>query len=253
MRSGSWKDSHRIVLGFRSVDSDIRHEQAQKKLMEESYEIISGLSSDYNFIALINTETGKLSVHKVGSNSTEAIIALSLNEYYYDAISAYTRYVHEEDKKMWVTCTRLDYILNQLKDKTIYNVNIRNNASEKTDYIQFSFTKVSGENQKFQLVLAKRVITETVKKEIEQRRIVEDALAQAERANAAKSTFLSNMSHDIRTPMNAIIGFTSLASKHIDQKDRVREYLAKIMSSGNHLLSLINDILDMGRIESGKI
>ena len=253
VRSGSWKDSHRIVLGFRSVDSDIRHEQAQKKLMEESYEIISGLSSDYNFIALINTETGKLSVHKVGSNSTEAIIALSLNEYYYDAISAYTRYVHEEDKKMWVTCTRLDYILNQLKDKTIYNVNIRNNASEKTDYIQFSFTKVSGENQKFQLVLAKRVITETVKKEIEQRRIVEDALAQAERANAAKSTFLSNMSHDIRTPMNAIIGFTSLASKHIDQKDRVREYLAKIMSSGNHLLSLINDILDMSRIESGKI
>ena len=65
--------------------------------------------------------------------------------------------------------------------------------------------------------------------------------------------FLSNMSHDIRTPMNAIVGFTSLAIGHIDQKEQVEEYLKKIMTSGNHLLSLINDILDMSRIESGKI
>ena len=240
-------------MGRRSIDDQIRHEMAQKKLMEESYEIISGLSSDYNFIALVNPETGKLSVYKTADNSTEAIIALSLNEYYYDAISSYTKYVHDEDKKMWAAATRLEYILEQLKDKRIYNVNIRNTNPEETDYIQFSFTRASGEVGQAQIVLAKRVITETVKKEIEQRRLLEDALAQAERANAAKSTFLSNMSHDIRTPMNAIIGFTALAAKHIDQKERVEEYLKKIMSSGNHLLSLINDILDMSRIESGKI
>ncbi len=253
VRSGSWKESHRIVVGIRSVDDEVRHEQAQKKLMEESYEIIAGLSSDYNFIALVNTETGKLSVHKVGDNATEAIIALALNEYYNDAISAYTKYVHEDDKKIWTASTRLDYILKQLENKKIYNVNIRNNVKEKTDYIQFSFTKVSGEDKKFQLVLAKRVITETVEKELEQRRLLENALVLAKQANAAKSTFLSNMSHDIRTPMNAIIGFTALASRYIDQKERVEEYLKKIMSSGNHLLNLINDILDMSRIESGKI
>ena len=253
VRAGDWNESHRVVVGRRSIDDQIRHEMAQKKLMEESYEIISGLSSDYNFIALVNPETGKLSVYKTADNSTEAIIALSLNEYYYDAISAYTKYVHDEDKKMWGSATRLEYILEQLKDKKIYNVNIRNNSAENTDYIQFSFTRVSGETDQSQIVLAKRVITETVKKEIEQRRLLEDALAQAERANAAKSTFLSNMSHDIRTPMNAIIGFTALASKHVDQKERVAEYLKKIMSSGNHLLSLINDILDMSRIESGKM
>lgn len=80
-----------------------------------------------------------------------------------------------------------------------------------------------------------------------------DAVAAAENANRAKSTFLSNMSHDIRTPMNAIIGFTTLAVSHLDDKDRVKEYLTKILASGNHLLSLINDILDMSRIESGKI
>ena len=80
-----------------------------------------------------------------------------------------------------------------------------------------------------------------------------EAVRAAEIANKAKSTFLSNMSHDIRTPMNAIIGFTTLAVSNIDDKKRVRDYLGKILSSSNHLLSLINDILDMSRIESGKI
>ena len=79
------------------------------------------------------------------------------------------------------------------------------------------------------------------------------AVEKAETANRAKSTFLSNMSHDIRTPMNAIIGFTTLAISNIDDKDRVKDYLAKTLASSNHLLSLINDVLDMSRIESGKI
>ena len=79
------------------------------------------------------------------------------------------------------------------------------------------------------------------------------AVEKAESANRAKSTFLSNMSHDIRTPMNAIIGFTTLAISNIDDKDRVKDYLSKTLASSNHLLSLINDVLDMSRIESGKI
>ena len=79
------------------------------------------------------------------------------------------------------------------------------------------------------------------------------AVEKAETANRAKSTFLSNMSHDIRTPMNAIIGFTTLALSNIDDTDRVKDYLAKTLASSNHLLSLINDVLDMSRIESGKI
>ena len=80
-----------------------------------------------------------------------------------------------------------------------------------------------------------------------------DAVSAAETANRAKSTFLSNMSHDIRTPMNAIIGFTTLAVSNIENQEKVRDYLGKILASSNHLLSLINDILDMSRIESGKI
>ncbi|MCI8268071.1 MAG: response regulator [Lachnospiraceae bacterium] len=76
---------------------------------------------------------------------------------------------------------------------------------------------------------------------------------QAEESSKAKSVFLSNMSHDIRTPMNAIIGFTNLAIKNVEEPDKVRDYLAKILASGNHLLALVNDVLEMSRIESGKI
>ena len=79
------------------------------------------------------------------------------------------------------------------------------------------------------------------------------ALTQAESANAAKNTFLNNMSHDIRTPMNAIIGFTELASAQLEHPEKVRDYLGKIGMSSEHLLSLINDVLDMSRIESGKV
>ena len=94
---------------------------------------------------------------------------------------------------------------------------------------------------------------EEIRSELEKKDLLENALMQANRANKAKSVFLSNMSHDIRTPMNAIVGFTALAMTHIDQKEQVEEYLEKIMTSGNHLLSLINDVLDMSRIESGKM
>ena len=79
------------------------------------------------------------------------------------------------------------------------------------------------------------------------------ALNTAEHANRAKTAFLNNMSHDIRTPMNAIIGFTALAAAHVNQPDQVQEYLNKISTSGQHLLSLINDVLDMSRIESGRV
>ncbi len=83
--------------------------------------------------------------------------------------------------------------------------------------------------------------------------LLEERLVKAENAERAKSMFLSNMSHDIRTPMNAIIGYTTLAAANVEDTPKVKDYLSKILSSGNHLLSLINDILDMSRIESGRV
>ena len=145
-----------------------------------------------------------------------------------------------------------------------------------TNWIRAIFTVCTcdEEGEVSDVVLAAENIDEQKKREFRQQAILEQALAEsklyneelskakyaaeqaclvAEHANQAKTTFLNNMSHDIRTPMNAILGFTALAITHIDQPETIKSYLSKIMASSNHLLSLINDVLDMSRIESGKI
>ena len=96
-------------------------------------------------------------------------------------------------------------------------------------------------------------VTDIVREDQRQKEALAHALVAAENANRAKTAFLNNMSHDIRTPMNAIVGFTVLAATHLDNHEQVRDYLSKIVVSSHHLLSLINDVLDMSRIESGKM
>ena len=110
--------------------------------------------------------------------------------------------------------------------------------------LQYVFPELPFYSMAFSLILIGMALT----KEYRQRELLVDALNAAERANRAKTTFLNNMSHDIRTPMNAIIGFTALAGAHVDEPELVQDYL-KILTSGQHLLSLINDVLDMSRIE----
>lgn len=127
-------------------------------------------------------------------------------------------------------------------------------SSERQMCVRQSFIMTRDEQTGDVMVMVvSRDITSQVKKQREQTQALQDALMQAQHANNAKTTFLSNMSHDIRTPMNAIIGFTTIAVSHIDNKTQVMDCLQKVLSSSNHLLSLINDILDMSRIESGKL
>ncbi len=103
------------------------------------------------------------------------------------------------------------------------------------------------------VLLVNRDVTAEKQHEMAQDAALRNALAAAEHASKAKTVFLNNMSHDIRTPMNAIIGFTALAVSHIDNQEHVLEYLKKISTAGKHLLSLINDVLDMSRIENGSV
>lgn len=136
-----------------------------------------------------------------------------------------------------------------------YKVNFRGiDKSEKGNQRVYTltFSKTLIDHKPYALVV-KVDITSAIENETEHRKIVEEALERAESANNAKSQFLSNMSHDIRTPMNAIVGFTNLAISHIDDKVKSKDYLEKISSASSHLLSLINDVLDMSYIESGKI
>ena len=117
-----------------------------------------------------------------------------------------------------------------------------------------SFIPVEWENEKPVKVLwVSMDVSQEKKAEIESRKALKDAYKAAENASRAKSEFLSNMSHDIRTPMNAIVGMTAIAGANIDNQARVMECLGKITKSSRHLLGLINEVLDMARIESGKM
>ncbi len=128
------------------------------------------------------------------------------------------------------------------------------NASGRKLCVRQSFIMTrDNDTEDIMVMVVSKEITGQVLKQKEQTQALQDALMQAHHANRAKTTFLSNMSHDIRTPMNAIIGFATIAVSHIDNRDQVRDCLQKVLSSSNHLLSLINDILDMSRIESGKV
>lgn len=136
-------------------------------------------------------------------------------------------------------------------------VKSRNNHWYRATYI---FKKRDDNGKIVEVLFVVKDIHEEKKKELEakekleeQEKALRDALQMAENANKAKTTFLNNMSHDIRTPMNAIIGYTALAATHIDNKDALNNYLTKINISSKHLLSLINDVLDMSRIENGAV
>lgn len=105
------------------------------------------------------------------------------------------------------------------------------------------------------VILMIRDIEDVIKKEIEQQLLIEEALAQAESASRAKGRFLSDMSHEIRTPMNVILGYASIAQNNMDNRDqdKVKDCLEKIKEAGNHLIGIINDVLEVSRIEQGKI
>ena len=160
--------------------------------------------------------------------------------------------VHPEDRDQLRKEMSLENVRKHIKTDEEFIGTYRVLVDGEEHNFQYTYVMVEEGEESF-VLLGFRNIDEMVRKEQEQNEILSEALAQAQYANQAKTTFLNNMSHDIRTPMNAIIGFTALAGTHIDNTDQVRSYLSKIMTSSNHLLSLINDVLDMSRIESGKV
>ena len=231
-------------------------EQAERQADERrQMELIHALSIDYNLVCFFDLDTGMGRALRVGdckNGILESIFTGGL-----DMKECLGRYietsVYEEDREMLRQATSQARLESELSHRDMCYLNYRTVCCGKLRYFQMKAVRAGEWNEKRCIVLGLRSVDEETLEEREKKALLEDALFQANRASRAKSTFLSNMSHDIRTPMNAIIGFTALALTHIERREQVEEYLKKIMSSGNHLLSLINDVLDMSRIESGKI
>lgn len=226
-----------------------------KEAQTRQMALIYALCVEYNLVCHFDLETGKgktLRVNAPGHSVLKPIFSgqLSLEA---DMERYINMCVHKEDRELFRQFVSRKNLENILSEKLICSLNYRILRNGQTLYAQIKASRAGEWNKTHDVVIGLRSIDEETREDRERNALLEAALAQANRANKAKSTFLSNMSHDIRTPMNAIIGFTTLALTRIDRKDQVEEYLKKIMTSGNHLLSLINDVLDMSHIESGKI
>ena len=232
---------------------DVTEQKLQeRKDKKRQMELLQALSLDFTQVCFLEPDTGMLVPVRTDKDKLDNIFEkkISLEE----SMTHYIEeWVYEEDREMLRHAVSLDTLRNELRDKQIYSVNYRKRQDGEFIYFQIKAVSVGTEDGGLGIVLGFRSVDADIRKEMEQNTLLEAALAQANRASKAKSVFLSNMSHDIRTPMNAIVGFTNLAITHIDRKEQVVEYLKKIQTSGNHLLSLINDILDMSHIESGKL
>ena len=237
------------------TDQKLKEKRERMESERRQMELVHALSVDFQLVCFFDLNTGMGNLLQLTDNSRYKFDYIFNNEISLDAFMELfiNRTVYESDKEMLRNASSIAYIKNELTEKKLYYINFRISRDKNIEYFQMKVVRAGNWAENKGIVLGFCSVDEETRKEMEQKNLLKDALHQAKRASRAKSVFLSNMSHDIRTPMNAIVGFTNLAVTHIDNKEQVEEYLGKIMTSGNHLLSLINDVLDMSRIESGKI
>ncbi len=233
------------------TDQKLQQEREEKRQMQ----LLQALSIDYMFVCYFDLDTSTGNILRIDDDSISIINKVFDGEIpMTESLERYIQmFVYEEDREMLRQFSSQDRLIRELAEKNMYSVNYRAVSGNEIKYYEMKIVRAGEWKQYRGIVLGIRSVDEETRNEMEKKRMLENALVQANKANKAKSVFLSNMSHDIRTPMNAIIGFTSLALSHIDNIEQVEEYLRKIMTSGNHLLNLINDVLDMSRIESGKM
>ncbi len=170
-------------------------------------------------------------------------------------IEKYCRtFVHEDDLERMLYELQISTMLERLSEKRSYYIQykVRENKDNQ-GYFEIHITEADEGDNVRRAFMSFRCMDEQKEKELMQQRAMEEAYRAANQANAAKTDFLSNMSHDIRTPLNAIIGMTAIACAHIDDRDRVQDCLSKITVSSKHLLGIINEVLDMSKIESGRL
>lgn len=245
----------KLIIGIEDVSAEHEYEQR----LSEQFAIVNGLSQDYEYVDCLT----------LGSDCESDTVYQYYNRFdvlnrlseWNNTTSLTTRLkimhdtlVYEPDRNAFLAQTSREKILNSLQKDKAYYVNFRVCLDDIIHFAQIKFTPIKDSDGKIiKLVIAYSNMDEPMRQQKEQHDRLAKALQDAEHASQAKSSFLFNMSHDIRTPMNAIIGFTAIALEHADNPDRVRDSLNKVNVSSKQLLNLINDVLDMARIESGKV
>ena len=243
--------SERFAFGF--LEDFTRTKLAEER-SEQYIDVIDSLGAENFALYLVDLETQELEVYRRGEDTTAEFALDSVAEGDYPA--AMERYVDTfvvvEDRARVRAEIGGEALWRRLEaGETDFSVGYRRLFGDEEQYVELRIIRLPQRDSK--VILAARNVTGEMREQLRQKVALQNALDLAEHASQAKSTFLTNMSHDFRTPMNSISGFASIALDHLNDTDRVRDCLRKIMLSSDHLLSLVNDILDVSRIESGKM
>ncbi len=234
-----------IVVTLENVDEEESAKAERKAIANRDMAVISGLSDDFGCVVYVDYETLSEVHYRFDPMFDEMVPGWSkINNFGKRLEVLVDTVVHPSDRESFCAATEPAKVLDMVEREHVYFVNFRLQVGGEDIYYQIKFVK--DENFKNHVIAGFHSVDAETKREMAN-------LEKAELANKAKSAFLFNMSHDIRTPLNAMIGFTDMAVKNIDDKAKALDCLNKSKLSSEHLLSLINDVLDMSRIESGKV
>ncbi len=251
-----------------ATDKRRRREQELQNLIEEydrerkqinqehlrRMEVIEGLSVNYESILYVDLDTDQVLPYRLSERAERQFgEKCQIGGYIKYAKDYASMWVHPEDKELVAHTTTPEHIREKLANQKTYYINYRILNNGELQYLQLRVVNVGSKEHISQIVMGYRRVDMEIRREMEQNQVLEGALNDAKLASIAKSTFLSNMSHDMRTPLNGIFGFTSLAKKHINDPILVREYLEKIEASSKLLLDLIDKVLEISWAESNDV
>ena len=253
-------DGRICILGMCEDVTDmvrIQHEQAMtQKAYEEAVSsgviytnIAQTLARDYIDLYYINKDTEEYVEYRKGKKNTLTEVRRGWH-FFSDCKAELAEKVCDEDRDSFLQAMKRKTLMKALDAKDTFSMTYRQKSESGPVYVNMKISLMSDEQY---IIMGITDVDAEMRETMAKNRAMAEALNSAEAANRAKSTFLSGMSHELRTPMNAIIGFNTLALKNENIDDETRGYLEKIGDSADHLRSIINDILDMSRIESGRV
>ena len=246
----------KVVFANMDIDEQKRKELAeeeQKRLYVESKNIIQGLSSSYHSVLYVDLPAG---TYKAFRLRLDAEHYLKDEEFYSELLESYRdKLIHPQDQERFAQEMALESIRQQFKQgETSYSREYQRDYGGYYGWMRIHIILAESQNgEPVKFIIAAHNVEAEKEQEEQNRNDLLAAYEAAKTANEAKSSFLAQMSHDIRTPINAIVGMAAIASQHIDDRERLQDCLRKIDDSSKHLMALIGDILDMSKIEKGKL
>lgn len=240
------------------LDCTAQKEREQQERLEQDrrqMELIQALSMDYSLVCFFDLDTGLGTPLRGAEGAAGSFAALfAAGRPFQESIDDYTeQYVWPEDRETFRRTFSQERLREELSEKPAFYMNYRVMSGGEAAYYEIKAVRAGTWDGRRGMVLGFKNVDDVTRNELEQKALLEDALSQANRANRAKNTFLSNMSHDMRTPLNAIFGFNTLARRDCRDPESVRSYLDRTETAAHQLLGLIDKVLDLSQAESGQL